>query len=221
MTIEELQRWLNAHGRNLEVDGKCGPATRDAIKVAFINRAAPAINDADITVLASRLGCTTKQLRTVSIVESGGKAFDDGGKPKMLFERHLFHRATNGAYSISSFSNPKRGGYNEDSWDKLVAAACKDPDAAFASASWGKFQVLGKHWSALGYPSAIAMAYSTVENEANSYEMLARYIEFNNLKPALRKLSTNPKDCAAFAKGYNGPMFKQFAYDTKLAKAMA
>lgn len=221
MTSTELQKWLNSKGQNIPVDGVCGPKTRQAIKDAFVNTAAAQVTDADILVLASRLGCTVKQLKAVSIVESGGKAYDDNGRPKILYERHLFHRATDGKWSNAPYSNKVGGGYKESSWDKLTAAACLDVEAAFGSVSWGKFQVLGKHWKVLGYPSALEMAYSTVRSEAASYDMLARYIEVNNLKPALARLSTNPEDNEAFAKGYNGSQFKKFSYDTKLAKAMA
>lgn len=221
MTSAAFQLWLNAHGASLAVDGQCGPATRDAIRAVFANPHAPAVTDMDILVLASRLDCMTKQLKAVSIVESGGKAFDDQGRPKILFERHYFWRLTHGTHGITPFSNPSGGGYNESSWDKLVYAACKDVDAAFASVSWGKFQVMGAHWRALGYPSPLEMAYSCVESEAAHYEMLARFIEANGLKPALQALSANPADNVAFAKSYNGPSFKKFAYDQKLAKAMA
>lgn len=221
MNTGELQRWLFNHGQSLVIDGIGGPGTRTAILAAFINTTAPAVTDADIQALASRLGCTAKQIRAVARVESGGAAFDGIGRPKMLFERHLFHRLTNGVHSVTSFSNPDGGGYNEDSWNKLTKAACVDPDAAFASASWGKFQVLGSHWKGLGYPSALELAYSTVGSEAAHYELLARYVEANGLKPAIAKLSANPADNVAFAKGYNGPAFRKFRYDEKLAVAMA
>lgn len=220
MNATELQQWLNAHGAALVVDGQPGALTREAIPKVFTNTCAAAMTDADIAALAARLGCSTKQIRAVSIVESSGGGFDKQGRPKILFERHLFHRLTDGAYSSTDFSQEKGGGYSQDSWDKLTRAACKDADAAFGAASWGKFQVLGLHWRALGYPSSIEMAYSAVTGEPAHYEMLARYIETNGLKPALRALSTNPADCAAFAKGYNGPAFRKFAYDVKLAKAM-
>lgn len=221
MNAGELQQWLGTHGQPIVVDGDPGPQTREAIKAAFVNTYAAAVTDADIAALAVRLGCTTKQLRAMSIVESGGSAFDKQGRPKILFERHLFYRMTSGKYGISAWSNPSGGGYSEDSWEKLARAACQDASAAFGAVSWGKFQVLGRHWSALGYPSPIDMAYATVTSEAAHYEMLARYIEVNNLKPALAKLSTNANDNRALAAGYNGPAYEKFLYHVKLAKAMA
>jgi hypothetical protein len=221
MNATELQQWLGAHGQPVVVDGICGPKTRAAIIAAFTNPCAPAVTDADIATLATRLGCTVKQLKAMAKVESGGSGFDKQGRPKILFERHLFYRHAGTTQQPSPWYNPKAGGYNEDSWEKLTQAACRDVDAAFGSTSWGKFQVLGLHWQGLKYPSPIEMAYSTVTGEAAHYEMLARYIERNNLKGALAKLSTNPDDNRTLAKGYNGPLYEKLAYHTKLAAAMA
>lgn len=221
MSVIDLQRWLGAHGQPVLPDGICGPKTRAAIVAAFTNTCAEAVTDTEIKALADRLGCTERQLRAVATVESGGSAFDRQGRPKILFERHLFHRYTDGKWSPTIYSNPNGGGYSVDSWEKLTMAAAKDVDAAFASASWGKFQVLGLHWNALGYPSPIEMAYSTVTGEGAHYEMLARYVEQNGLKPALARLSADPMTNIAFAKAYNGPAFRQFDYDKKLARAMA
>lgn len=221
MTPAELQQWLNAHGATLIVDGKPGAMTRAAIMAVFASNCAPAVNDADLTVIASRLGCTVKQLKAVATVESGGSAFDKQGRPKILFERHLFHRLTDGRYTPNSYSQPKGGGYNENSWLKLTLAASRDADAAFAAVSWGKFQVLGSHWNVLGYPSPIELAYSTVTSEAAHFELLARFIEKNGLKPALQNLSANSADDVAFARRYNGPAYAKFDYHNKLARAMA
>lgn len=228
MTIADLQAWLCAHGQTVDVDGVAGPQTRAAIYAAFINPCADAVTDDQIQRLADRLGCSPKQLRAVGMVESAGGGFDRDGHPKILFERHLFHRFTNGQFSGTIFSDPRPGGYNLNSWQKLMMAACKAPQAAFAATSWGKFQVLGAHADGkypkflnLGYPSPLEMAYSAVSSEAAHYEMLARYIEKAGLKVALAKISTDPDDNRALAAGYNGPQFERFDYHNKLAKAMA
>lgn len=227
MTPTQLQQWLGAHGHPVDVDGQPGPQTRAAIIACFTNTCAPGVTDADLNAIAARLGCSLKQLRAVSIVESGGAGFDQMGRPKILYERHLFYRFTNGQFGITPWSNPKGGGYNEPSWEKLTQAACRDVDAAFAAVSWGKFQVLGSHANGaypkflnLGYPSPIELAYSTVTGEAAHYELLARYIDKAGLRGALAKISTNPDDCRAFAKGYNGGSYEQFDYHNKIARAM-
>lgn len=221
MTPTELQQWLDAHGQPVAIDGKPGAQTRAAIIAAFTNPCAPKVTDADVLAIASRLGCSTKQLRAVAAVESSGAAYDGQGRPKILFERHKFHLLTGGEYSPCGYSDRKQGGYGEDSWTKLTMAASRNADAAFSAASWGKFQIMGFHWSALGYPSPINMAYSTVTGEAASYDMLARYIEHFNIGSALRSLSLDPDANRSFARGFNGPAYEAGGYHMKLAKAMA
>lgn len=221
MTPTDLQKWIAAHGQPVVADGSFGPKSRAALEAVFTNTCADAVTDADIATFAHRLGCTTKQLRAVSKVESGGAGFDNKGRPKILFERHLFDRFTNGKYSVSGCSNPKGGGYSECSWTKLGQAAALSPHKAFESVSWGKFQVLGMWWDELGYPSPVEMAYTTVTSEAAHYEMLVRYIEMNKMHGAVKALSTNPETNRAFATGYNGPAYTKFNYHVKLAKAMA
>lgn len=220
MTKQKFQEWLGAHGQPVLVDGVFGPKTVAATLAAFTNVCADKVTNEQLDALARRLGCSVKQLRAVATVESGGAGFDGHGRPKILFERHVFHDLTNGCASVCAFSNPKGGGYAEDSWDKLTTAMIVNVDAAFASCSWGKFQVLGRHWNTLGYPSALDMAHSTVSGEGAHYEMLARYIEFNRMLGAIRALSTDPETNRGFARGYNGPAYEKFDYHTKLARAM-
>jgi hypothetical protein len=205
----------------VEPDGKWGPKSHAALLAHFTNTSAPAVSAADIEAIAKRLGCSVKQVNAVSAVESAGGGYDNSGRPKILFERHWFHRLTDGEWSTASFSNPIRGGYNESSWEKLSAACGRNPDAAFSSASWGKFQVMGGHWQILGYPSAYSMAWTTIQSEADHYEMLVRYIEKFGLLTALRSLSDDPDDCRDFAKRYNGSAYASNNYHVKLAEAMA
>lgn len=185
------------------------------------NKDAPAVNANDITVIASRLGVTTKQVQSVAKVESAGGGFTKSGLPKQLFERHYFHRLTGGKWTPAVYSQPKWGGYSDsDTWERFRLALDKDPAAAFQSASWGKFQVMGAHWKALGYPSPFAMVWTLAQSEADHYEMLARFIEANDMKHAMQSLSTNPETCREFARKYNGPQYGKNRYHIKLAEAM-
>lgn len=220
MNLADFQRWLNARGAQLVADGVAGPATRAAVPAVFANPRAPAVTDSDIAAIALRLGCTSKQVRAVAKVESGGSAFDQRGRPKILFERHKFHGFTAGRWSVAAWSNPAGGGYGEDSWDKLARAACANVEGAFASTSWGRFQVMGFHAHALGFDSALDLAWSTVGSEAAHYELLVRFIEANRMQPKLRALSRDPATCRAFAAAYNGKGYAQNRYDVKLAEAM-
>ncbi len=216
MTPKDLQALIGT-----TPDGAFGPKSRAALVAHFTNLSAKAVGPADITVMASRLGCTSQQIRAVAAVESSGGGFDKQGRPKILYERHLFHRLTDGKWSPAPFSQSAGGGYSESSWDKLGQACAKDPDAAFSACSWGKFQVLGMHWSKLGYASPYELAVSTVASEADHYELLIRYVETFGLVDELRALSRDPEDCRGFAAGYNGPAYRKFDYHTKLARAMA
>lgn len=215
MTIEELQ-----HAIGVAADGQWGPASRAELVAALTNRNAPAVTAAEIEAIADRLAARPPQLRAVAAVESSGGGFDVQGRPKILFERHLFHRLTDGRFSPAPFSLSAGGGYSESSWDKLCAAAGKDPGAALGACSWGKFQVLGLHWSKLGYASPWELAHSLTISEAAHYELFARYIEAFGLADELRAVSANPESCRAFAAGYNGPAYQKFAYHTRIAKGM-
>lgn len=215
MDVKQLQTAIGT-----APDGAFGPKSKAALLAHFTNTAAPAVTPSEIAAFAARLGATVQQVRAVAAVESGGAGFDNTGKPKILYERHIFNRLTKGKWSPASFSQPKGGGYSEDSWAKLAAACAVNPDAAFASCSWGRFQVMGMHSAALGYASPYALAHSTVSSEAAHYELLCRYIEVNGLVDEVRALSTDPETCRAFARGYNGPGYEDFAYHVKLARAM-
>lgn len=216
MDVKALQTALG-----VVADGQFGPISKAALLSTFTNPRAPAITVDALNTYAAMLGCTAKQLRAVASVESSGSGFDTLGRPKILFERHLFHRLTNGRWTPAIYSDPSPGGYSVNSWDKLLAACAHDPDAAFGACSWGKFQVLGLHWSELGYESSFALAHSCVRSEAAHYELLVRFIEANHLQSALAALSTDPETCRAFAKSYNGPGYvTNGAYHVKLAEAM-
>lgn len=217
----ELQRWLIGNGQPIALDGIAGAKTRGAIMAEFVNLKAPAIARAQEQAFADQLGVSLRQLRAVAEVESDGGGFDSNGRPKILFERHIFHRMTGGRHSVTAWSNPKAGGYSEDSWDKLCAAACADFWAAFSSASWGKMQVMGMHWQALAYETPHEMAWSMTGDEAAHYDAMVRYITANDLTGAMRAISADPDDCRAFARGYNGSGYEAGGYHIKIAKAVA
>lgn len=224
MNLRDLQIWLNAHGARLVVDGLRGPATRKAVLDTFINKTAPAVTPQDIARIAARLGGSPRQLAAVAKVESGGGGWDDAGRLKCLYERHYFWRRMR--VVIPVLSNPTPGGYTidadrngiNDSWEKVADAAMRSPLAAFESASWGKFQIMGAHAKSLGYANAVEFVWALSRGEAAHYEALARFIDVNGLTHAFRALSTDPATCLAFARGYNGK--GQKGYDRKLAEAM-
>lgn len=214
-TVAELQAAVGA-----TPDGKWGPKSKAALLAHFTNLNAPAITADEEGAIAARLGVTILQLQAVARAESRGAGFDGQGRPKILYERHIFHRLTDGKYSPSAFSLAKWGGYSESSWDKLNAAVSKDPDAGFSSCSWGAFQVMGMHWSKLGYASPYALAHSTATSEKAQYDLLVGFIEMNKLQDEMRAISPNPEDCRPFARGYNGPDYARNKYHEVIAAGM-
>ena len=226
MNLRDLQLWLNLKGAGLVVDGRPGPATRSAILNVFVNRDAPAVTPADINLIAARLGGTSRQVAAVAKVESAGGGWDDAGRLKCLYERHYFWRRIQ--VQIPFLSNPTPGGYTvdadrdgvNDSWEKVADAAMRSPTAAFESASWGKFQIMGAHAKSLGYANTIEFVWALTRSEYAHYEALAKFIEVNGLTKAFRALSTDPETCRAFAKGYNGGGYAKGNYHGKLAAAM-
>ncbi len=227
MNISEFQSWLNRHGANIKVDGQAGPATRAAIMQVFTDKNAKAITPEAIDDIASQIGVTGKHVRAVATVESAGGGWNDQGQPKILWERHYFFKRIQ--IAIPWISNPKGGDYTldanrngvNDSWEKLCLAACRNPMAAFESASWGKFQIMGAHAKTLGYANALEFAYGMVSDERAHYQALADFVRVNGLIPAMRALSTNPETCRLFASRYNGGGYAKNDYHRKLAKAMS
>lgn len=227
MDLRDLQLWLNAHGARLVVDGLRGPATRKAILDTFINLDAPAVTPSDIAQIAARLGGAPRQLAAVAKVESAGGGWDNQGRLKCLYERHYFWRRLQVVIPI--LSNPTPGGYTidadrdgiNDSWEKVADAAMRSPIAAFESASFGKFQIMGAHAKSLGYANAVEFVWALSRSERAQYDALAKFIEVNNLRTAFKQLSTNPDHCRKFAAGYNGSNYEKGGYHRKLAAAMS
>ena len=96
----------------------------------------------------------------------------------------------------------------------LERAAAIDVRAAYESVSWGLGQVMGAHWAWLGYPSVEAFVAEARKSVAGQARLMALYIEKAGLAEALRG-----HDWEAFARGYNGPGYKKYAYDEKIASA--
>ena len=185
--------------------------------LAFSGPATP-LDDAAIAEAAKKLGCEDGAVRAVIDVESRGGFLPDG-RPKILFERHYFSRLTNGKFNAghSDISNPQWGGYGAggaNQYDRLGRAIALNRDAALRSASWGLFQIMGDHCKSLGYADAEAFVAAMVSGEAAQLDAFVAFVKKNKLDDELIR-----HDWAGFARGYNGPSYADFAYDTKMANA--
>jgi hypothetical protein len=120
----------------------------------------------DFERAAAALGCSVAAVKAVCEVEAPEGAFDTAGRPRILFEGHKFSAATGGRFDRShpTLSHPTwsrqfyaRGATadirNGGEHQRLQAAAQLDRQAALASASWGRFQILGANFKACGFDS--------------------------------------------------------------------
>lgn len=186
------------------------------------------ITDDQIRQIAKSYGIEFAALKAVIQVEASGQGFLPDGKPKILFEPHIFHRLlTNKNYitirNRAKAENPRIcyfswGAYPygkvSEQHDRLAIASKYDRDTALESCSWGMGQVMGFHWQALGYPTLQAFVNAMYKDEAAQVDCMCRFIKVNGLIDELQR-----KDWTGFARGYNGAGFAKNQYDKKLAAA--
>lgn len=169
---------------------------------------------------ARGLGVELAMVIAVAKVEAGDHGPFVDGRPTLLFERHLFHRFTNGRFGISGISNPEPGGYGKASaqWARLEEAMRLDEIAALRSASVGAWQILGDNHAAAGFPvlrgeldrlPALRRYYEAMKDPAQQLAAFVAFIRAKGLAAALRT-----HNLLTFARAYNGPAQK--GYDAKI-----
>jgi hypothetical protein len=192
------------------------PHVKDTEKSKFLS-------DEDIQEFADKWKLEIPAVKSVIKVESSGRGFMKDGRPKILFEGHVFWKKLKQAGIVPETyakQNPDilypswtrahyQGGIGE--YDRLERAQLIHEEAALASASWGLFQIMGYHYKSLDYPSIVEFVNLQAQNEFEHLEAFGRYIHKFNLLEALRQ-----KDWAAFARGYNGKGYATNKYDIKL-----
>jgi hypothetical protein len=179
------------------------------------------LEDGDIHRVAQRIDCDEAAIRAVAEVESRGGGFLNDGRPKILFEAHIFSRRTDHAFdhrhpNISSRKWNKSlygpGGANQ--YRRLERALDLNANAALASASWGMFQIMGFNYEACGFNTIKTFVEAMKESEGRHLDAMAAFLENRRLDTALRR-----HDWSDFARGYNGPAFRENKYDEKLDRA--
>lgn len=115
--------------------------------------------------------------------------------------------------------NINRGGYTggASEYNRLNKAVGIHMEAAYASASYGAFQIMGFNSKLAGYPSATAMMLAFNKGEGEQLEGLAKFIL---AQPAMLA-ALQKGDWATFARLYNGVDFQANRYDSKLANSAA
>jgi hypothetical protein len=183
------------------------------------------LSDEDFERAAKTLECDVATIRAVAEVEANGSAFLPDGRPRILYEAHVFHRLTNGRHSLEKDRNgialsvPKwdrslYGSFGAAQHERLEDAANHDWDAAHKSASWGMFQILGSNYGVVGYPSVQSFVEAMHKGASLHLDAFVAFVKNNKLDTALRN-----HDWETFARRYNGPAFAANKYDTKLEQA--
>lgn len=174
---------------------------------------------------ASALGVSPAAIKTVIEVETNGSGFLPDGRPKILFERHIFYRQLKARgvdvaavyKQVPDLCQTTAGGYSGGSkeWDRFERARAIHPTAAIEATSWGLGQVLGANAVSIGYASPEAYMADMKTSEDKQLEAMVRFIKKNpTLVSALSR-----QDWVTFAKVYNGPNYAVNKYDVKLAQA--
>lgn len=210
---------------NLLADGIAGKRTWGALKG---KSADPwQLTEQDIIRASRELDVEIAAIKAVSEVESSGGGFVREGQPKVLFERHWMNRllkkkgltlaAELGRSHRPDIVNSRYGGYRGGAheWVRLQTARKLCEDAALESASYGRYQLMGFHWQALGYESVQAFFDRHRDSEGDHLDGFVRFIKNDSrLHSAL-----NDRDWARFARIYNGPAYERNQYDVRMAEA--
>jgi N-acetylmuramidase-like protein len=174
----------------------------------------------DYVKAADELNCDIAALKAVEEVESLGKGYLHDGRIRILFEAHIFHRLTRGRFDRSHphLSSPKwnRALYVGDvgEWDRLNEARLLDEPAAFQSASYGKYQIMGFNHAICGYPNVRDFVAAMTMSERHQLEAFINFIKARDLDDELQRL-----DWRGFARIYNGPAYEINSYHVRLASA--
>ena len=188
-----------------------------------------ALSFSDIQYAAALIGVEPCAVKAVVEVESGGSGFLSDGRPKILFEGHIFwkelqKRGVDPVPLAAKYPNivyPKwdkskyKGGTGEH--DRLILAiSLGHGPAALCSSSWGLFQIMGFNHKACGFGTVEAFVAAQGESEAKQLESFCAFMRSEELVSYLVK-----RNWAGFARRYNGPGYADNQYDVKLARAYA
>ncbi|WP_111709988.1 N-acetylmuramidase domain-containing protein [Lutibacter citreus] len=190
------------------------------------------LSENDLQDFADHYNLELAVVKAVNEIESLGKGFLLDGRPRILFEGHIFWKelkkrglnpedfVSNNTKNVLYEKWAKKyyeGGKQE--YDRLEkAAGMSDIDAvheaAYASASYGSFQIMGFNFKLVGFPSIDSFVSQMYTHEKAHLSAFGKFCEANRLIHHLKS-----KNWASFAKGYNGAAYEKNKYDIKLENA--
>lgn len=175
---------------------------------------ATALSSEGVMAVADKLDLHAAELWAVLAVETAGCGYLSDRRPQILFERHIFHRLTNGQYDDGAISDAVAGGYGPrgaPQYDRLALAISKDRTAALQSTSWGIGQIMGTNYAAAGFSAVEDMVSAATVSEDQQLMTMANFLVTTKLAPFLQA-----HNWTGFARGYNGPNYVINRYDVLL-----
>jgi hypothetical protein len=174
-----------------------------------------------IVDLANQLTVEPNVVNAIYLTEASGDGYLPSGKPKILFEGHVFwkHLVKNKLTPSKYLKGNEdilyklwtkkfyKGGEKE--YSRLNRAIEIHENSALCAASWGAFQVLGENYIDLGYPDVQTFVLKMCAGYTGQLEILGQFLKFKKLIPAMKR-----HDWDTIALKYNGSSYKNNRYDT-------
>jgi hypothetical protein len=173
-----------------------------------------ALSTAGIATAAAKLSVGPPEIWAVLTVETSSCGYLADRRPQICFERHIFHRLTDGKFDDGDISDSSPGGYGAlgaHQYERLNLAMARNQNAALQSASWGIGQIMGENFAAAGYIRVEDFVMAMLQSEDDQLAAMANFLVTRKLHRFLRA-----HDWAAFALHYNGPEYAVNHYDARL-----
>lgn len=183
------------------------------------------LSKVQITEIASTIKASYAAFMAFIETESGGTTFDKiTGKLIIQFEPSYFKKTYADWKKSTKDSVWLNNGVGNQAveWKAFNDAYRLSPAAAMKSCSIGAGQVMGYHYSRLGFKTVGEMwdfakgwngkTYDSLRGEYNQVVLIARFIETDpRLLKVMQKKTLTLADCDLIAKYYNGWYYKELA----------
>lgn len=177
--------------------------------------------DIDIPRIGHQIGVGEDELHAFMDVEAAGSPWDAKGRPKMLFEPHVFYRllgkgAKRDRAVKEGLAYAKWGEkpYPRDSYPRLSAALKIDADKAMMSCSWGLTQILAQWHQDCGYATPHAMVLAFADSAAAHLDATVKLLKAWKIDDDLRA-----HRWVEIAKVWNGPAHAKHNYAGRMKAA--
>ncbi len=184
------------------------------------------LKEADFIAAAERLRLpNVATIKAVHACESASAGFDKFGRPKILFESHVFNKLTQGRFLNKVSPSTGKLIANKE-WDKtnyppadkmynvLFEAMSLDKSMALRATSWNAMQILGNNFGLAGFMDVESYVASMILNESNSLKAFVNFVLARQIDDEMRI-----RNWDGFAYIYNGAGYKRNKYAERMRAA--